>query len=150
MHIGGDNPSIHARSYPTMSKPIPPPPPRARTKRARNAETPASIGEKRVRASTSGFHALVLGHADHPEFDYDPEHRLSGGQTTPGGCPALLGSNFPAVTSALGMMSEKSARYKVERDAKSTEYVGRTSTQPECGPTPRKTDNQRRAGADGK
>ncbi len=123
-----------------MPKMIPPPPPAARTKRARNNATPATIGATRLRSKTTMMDTL------HREADgYDPDHRPSGGQTSPGGCPATLGSNFPAVTGALGMRSEKSAQRLIEGDAKKMEYVGRTSKLPECGATPRKVDAQIRS-----
>jgi len=65
------------------------------------------------------------------------------------GSPQHIVSNMPAVSSVLGMMGEKQARYRVEKDNKRTEYVGRTSKLPECGPSARKSDNHR-AAADGK
>jgi hypothetical protein len=123
-----------------MSKMIPPPPPKPRTKRARNNATPATIAVTRLRSKTY----MMDVHA-HDRHDFDPDHGPSGGQTAPGGRPADLGSNFPAVTGALGMRSEKSAQRLIEGDKKKMEYVGRTSKLPECGATPRNADGQKRS-----
>lgn len=60
----------------------------------------------------------------------------SGGQTAPGGCPTHLGSNWGAVTSARGAKSVEQAAKLADR-GRADIYVGRTSTLPELGPSPK-------------
>jgi hypothetical protein len=122
--------------------PIPPPPPAPRTKRARNDNTPTSIGRDRVKAGSTQVDALT-------EYDYDPENPpAGGGQTGPGCKPALPGTNFGAVTSAVGLMDATGHAWMVQRENKRTEWVGMTSKIPEVGSTPRLTDLIDRAQAD--
>lgn len=60
----------------------------------------------------------------------------SGGQTTPGGCPTHLGSNWGGVEGARGAKSAEKAAKLADRGRQDI-YVGRTSNLPELGPSPK-------------
>jgi hypothetical protein len=133
-----------------MSKPIPPPPPAHVIKHRPHTQTPSHFTEALDRITRP--HAplpdeLVEGGKAAEALDRLDMQR-SGGQTAPGGKPAVMGSNFPAVTSALGMMSEKQARWRVEKDNSKSEWNGVTSRH--IHTTPRLTDSTTRSYADGK
>ena len=133
-----------------MSKPIPPPPP-AHVITHRAHQTPSHFTEVRDRITRPHAPAAADDFAEGArvaEALDTLQARRSGGQTSPGGRPADMGSNFPAVTSALGMMSEKQARFRVEKDNSKSEWNGVTSRHIHA--TPRLTDSTERSYADGK
>lgn len=107
-----------------------------------------------MRPSTIAQNMRSRSHTEDPVYDKHSHERkldqLPPELRTLPGSPQHIVSNMPAVSSALGMMGEKQARWKVERDRKSAEYNGRTSKLLECGPTARKNDAQQRSIADGK
>lgn len=111
-----------------MTKLIPPPPPAPRTKRARNNETPATLGAQRIRTRGTIVDCLAV-------TENAPEWRE---RHLPAGCPRPITSNMEAVMGAIGMMSERQARFTVERDYKRMEVgQGRTSNLPELAATAR-------------
>ena len=124
---------------------IPPPPPVRKTRKRSRVNT--------MRPSTIAQNMRSRSNTEDPVYDKHREARrmdqLPPELRTLPGSPQHIVSNMPAVSSALGMMGEKQAKWKVERDLRSAEYNGRTSKLVECGPTARKTDNER-AAADGK